>query len=89
MDEKTKNVRKDANDPNRKAEDIFRRNLKELRKEAGWTQKETAEKLQIAPSTYANWEQGRTQPGISDIFNLIRIFGIDADELFAADEKRT
>lgn len=60
----------------------FRNNLIELRKLRRWTQKQVADKLEVAVSTYANWEQGRTQPGIADIYALLSVFEIDANELF-------
>ena len=60
----------------------FRNILKKLRKEASLSQSELAKKLKIPTSTYANWEQGRTEPSIKDIFNLIRLFEIEANDLF-------
>ena len=64
---------------------IFSQRLKELRQEKQLSQKDVANKLCVAVSTYANWEQGRTEPGIYDIFNLIRVFDIEANDLFAMD----
>ncbi|MBQ8885106.1 MAG: helix-turn-helix transcriptional regulator [Clostridia bacterium] len=61
---------------------IFKAQLKEVRKEKGLSQKEVAEKIGVAVSTYANWEQGRTEPGICDIFNLLSCFEIQANDLF-------
>ena len=57
--------------------------LKELRQERQLSQKIVAQKLGVAVSTYANWEQGRTEPGIYDIVNLLTVFEIDANELFS------
>lgn len=62
--------------------EIFADKLKELRDERKWSQKTMAHKLGCAVSTYANWEQGRTEPSIYDIFNLMWVFGIEANELF-------
>ena len=61
---------------------FFCKQLKELRTEKELSQKEVAERLGVAVSTYANWEQGRTEPSIYDIFNLLSVFEIDANELF-------
>lgn len=61
---------------------IFSERLKELREERRLSQKEVAEKLGCAVSTYANWEQGRREPSIYDIFNLMWVYEIDANELF-------
>ncbi len=60
----------------------FRNSLIELRTIRRLTQKQVADKLEVAVSTYANWEQGRTQPGIDDIYGLLSVFEIDANELF-------
>lgn len=60
----------------------FCENLKELRTMRRMTQKQVAEKINVAVSTYANWEQGRTQPNIADIYGLLAAFEIDANELF-------
>ena len=49
------------------------------------TQSELANKLNIPTSTYANWELGRTEPSIADIFNLIDFFEIEANDLFDID----
>lgn len=66
--------------------EIFCENLKELRNEKGWSQKTTAKKLGVPVSTYANWEQGRREPSIYDIFNFLWVFEITADELFTISE---
>ena len=63
-------------------EKAFSKNLKDIRTAKGYSQQAVADKLGIAVSTYANWEQGRTQPSISDIIRLIGAFEIDANELF-------
>lgn len=60
----------------------FCERLKEIRNEKSLSQKAVAEKLGIAVSTYANWEQGRTEPCINDIYAIIKAFAIDANELF-------
>lgn len=66
--------------------DIFSAKLKELREEKNWSQKTIAHKLGCAVSTYANWEQGRREPSIYDIYNLLWVFHIEANELFPLDE---
>ena len=77
-----KNKREDIRVKTEKFQEIFSQRLKTLRKEKLMSQKDVAEKLCIAVSTYANWEQGRRQPTVEDIFNLIRILDIEAAELF-------
>lgn len=60
----------------------FCEKLKDLRAEKRLSQKAVSEKLGVAPSTYANWEQGRTEPCINDIYRLLEVFEIEANELF-------
>lgn len=64
----------------------FSARLKEIREEKKLSQKDIAKKLGCAVSTYANWEQGRTEPSIYDIFNLLLVFDIEANELFSLSE---
>lgn len=73
---------KEKKEKERMARDFFGENLKFIRKDKGMTQKEVADKLFIAVSTYANWEQGRRDPSIEDIINLTGVFEIDYNELF-------
>ncbi len=70
------------NKDNTAYEKIFCARLKELRSGKNLTQKAVANSLGIAESTYANWEQGRTQPCVADIFKLLQVFAADANELF-------
>lgn len=65
---------------------IFCERLKELRQERKYSQKAVAEKLKIAVSTYANWEQGRTEPSVYDIFNLLNVFDVEPNELLDFSE---
>ena len=62
--------------------ELFCKQLKELRSEKELSQKEVAARLGLPVSTYANWEQGRTEPSVYDIFNLLYVFDVDANELF-------
>lgn len=60
----------------------FCKNLKEIRKESGLTQKQVATALNVVESCYANWEQGRTEPNVEMIRKLSVIFKVSIDELF-------
>ena len=61
---------------------IFSERLKEIRTGARLSRAEVAARLGIAVSTYGNWEQGRRAPSIGDIYKLIEVLEIDANELF-------
>lgn len=67
--------------------EMFSRRLKELRQEQQLSQQQLANKLGIAVSTYANWEQGRREPSIDDIYKIISSLKIEANELFEIDNK--
>lgn len=57
--------------------------LSQKRKQAGYTQKELAEILNM--STYqmvSNWERGICQPPLGKITDLARCIGMDKDKLF-------
>lgn len=53
--------------------EIFRNRLKEYRTDKNWTQAEVARKLGIAPTSYANWEQGRTQPSLDEFQYIVKM----------------
>ena len=63
--------------------EVFAKHLKEIRQEKKLSQKQVADELNIAVSTYANWEQGRREPSIDDIFKILSVLKIDANELFS------
>ncbi len=60
----------------------FGKKLQELRKEYNLTQKQMADLLVVAVSTYANWEQGRREPSLLYLLAISRTFQISLDELF-------
>lgn len=62
--------------------ETFVKRLKELREEKNLSQKSVAEKLGIPVSTYANWEQGRREPCIEDIYKILNVLQIEANDLF-------
>lgn len=59
----------------------FCKNLKEIRKANGFTQKQVATALNVVESCYANWEQGRTEPNVETLRRLGELFGVTMDEL--------
>lgn len=62
-------------------DNTFCKNLKEIRKACGFTQKYVANCLNVVESCYANWEQGRTEPNIEMLRKLAEIFKVTLDEL--------
>ena len=55
--------------------------LKDLREEAGMTQKELAEKIGNVQRNISNWESGNTQPDLETVVKLAEVFGVTTDEL--------
>lgn len=55
--------------------------IRDLREREGWSQKELADRLEVAPTTLANWEQGRRKPELSRFIAMLDIFGVSADYL--------
>jgi len=62
--------------------EVFPSRLKIARESIGATQKEIAEILKIATSTYTNYEAGRSEPNIESIARLARMFEVSVDWLF-------
>ncbi len=71
--------------------------IAQLRKEAGITQKQLAEKLNVSDKTVSHWERGESTPDISLVPVLADVFGITCDDLIhgkradksVSDEKST
>ena len=66
-------------------DDKFCQNLRTIRRSCKLTQRQVAQKLNVVPSCYANWEQGRTEPGIEMLRLLSEIFQVSLDELINGD----
>ncbi len=60
--------------------------LKELRIEAGLTQRQMAEKLETSQQNYQRYESGQIEPNIATLIALSRIFDVSIDELFQIEE---
>jgi len=60
-------------------------NIRYLRKEAGYTQAQLAEKLEIKRSLVGAYEEGRAEPKLSTLVNIAGLFGITLDSLITAE----
>ena len=65
---------------------IIGKKLKELRKEAGYTQKQIAKLMNKSETGYASWEQSLAEPSVNDLRLLCRIYDISADDLLGLQE---
>ena len=57
------------------------KNIAALRKSAGITQKELANKLNISPQAVSKWESGKCCPDIELLPLLASFFGVSIDDL--------
>jgi transcriptional regulator with XRE-family HTH domain len=60
-------------------------NIRFLRKNAGYTQAQLAEQLDIKRSLVGAYEEGRAEPKLSTLVNIARLFNISLDELITVD----
>ena len=60
--------------------------IKELRKDAGLTQCDLAEKLGIAQNTIAQYEMGKASPSLDVIVHLAYVFNTTTDHLLGLNE---
>ena len=59
----------------------FAEQLVSLRKQAGMSQEELAEKLQLTRQTISKWETGASTPDLELLVQLGEIFGVSTDRL--------
>lgn len=62
-------------------------NIKRLRKQAGMTQVELAEKLDVARSTITQWETGWSSPRMGMVQKLAGVFGVTSADMLAEDSE--
>lgn len=60
-------------------------NIRFLRKSAGFTQAQLAEKLDIKRSLVGAYEEGRAEPKLATLVNISRLFNITLDALITQD----
>jgi transcriptional regulator with XRE-family HTH domain len=55
----------------------FAERLKKARLNAGLTQKQVYEKLNVPQSTFSSWETGRSEPDAKTLITLCKLYGIN------------
>ncbi|RIJ41911.1 XRE family transcriptional regulator [Pontibacter oryzae] len=60
-------------------------NIRHLRKHAGYTQAQLAEKLDIKRSLVGAYEEGRAEPKLSTLVNVAKLFQVSLDDLITRD----
>lgn len=61
--------------------------LKELRKEKGLTQEQTAEKLNVSGRTISRWETGNNMPDISLLTEIAELYEVSIPEIISGERK--
>lgn len=59
-----------------------------LRKDAGMTQKQLAEILNVSDKTISHWERDESSPDLSMIPIIAQVFGVTCDELLKGEKKQ-
>ncbi len=59
----------------------FNECLKQQREKSGYTQKQVAELLKIAPRSYQRYELGEREPNIETLIQIANLFNISLDNL--------
>ena len=62
--------------------------LHQLRKLAGMTQEQLAEKLNVSRQTVSKWEGGTTLPDLESMVRIGRMFQVSLDDLLLEEESR-
>ena len=57
-----------------------------LRKKAGWSQEELAEKLNVTRQSVSKWEGAQSVPDIDKILQMSRLFGVTTDYLLKDEQ---
>lgn len=65
---------------------IFADKLITLRKKAGWSQEELAEKLNVTRQSVSKWEGAQSVPDIDKILQLSCLFGVTSDYLLKDEQ---
>ena len=67
---------------------IYSSPLEDLRKEYGWTQTETIQKVSCDPKSYRSWARGYTYPDTEHLKRLAEVFHVSTDYLLGLSEER-
>jgi len=66
---------------------IIAKNISELRREAGLTQLELAQKLNYSDKAVSKWESGASVPDVGVLLEIARLFGVTVDYILSEDHK--
>ena len=69
--------------------ETFAQKLAQARKDAGYTQRQVAQMLNLKQSTIASYEVGRTQPDIETLGKLADFYAVSVDWLIGTQGKNS
>jgi transcriptional regulator with XRE-family HTH domain len=69
--------------------DNFNENLKCAREKKNMTQKEVADSIGVAKSTYSLYESGNREPNVQTIKKISDVLNVSADELLGLNSENT
>lgn len=55
--------------------------IEQARRLAGYTQAEVAEMLGLNQMTISNWENGKTMPKVSKLYEMSKLFNVTMEDL--------
>lgn len=61
--------------------------IQKLRKDAGYSQEQLAEKLGVSRQAVSKWENGTASPGMDRLQEICNVFGVSMAEIVGADSK--
>lgn len=67
--------------------DVQTSNLKSIRKAAGLTQAELAQKIQVSRQTVISMERGDYAPSVYLALRLARLFNVSVEDIFSLSEE--
>ncbi len=69
--------------------EYFNENLRLAREQKGMSQKDVAERIGVAKSTYSLYESGNREPNVQTIKKIADVLCISADELLGISQEPT
>lgn len=62
----------------------MKKDLAQLRKDAGYSRFQLARKLNKTPNSIYNWEKGISSPSAEAIYDMAKVFKVSTDDIFLA-----
>ena len=59
----------------------FSEKVTSLRKQAGWSQEELAQRLDVSRQAVSKWESGQAMPDLDRVVRMSEMFGVSTDSL--------